>query len=62
MNDTLNLAFNSLNDEELYDLFRHPPSETNFSSHSPSYVSYENDIAQQFNLSSEELNYDFDSN
>ena len=43
-------------------MFRHPPSETNFSSHSPSYVSYENDIAQQFNLSSEELNYDFDSN
>ena len=62
MTDVINLAFNSLNNDEFYDLFRHTLSETDSSSQSSPSASYENNIAQQFNLSAEELNYDSDLN
>ena len=60
MTDIINLAFNSLNNDELYDLFGRPSSETESSNHSPTPTSYEANIAQHFNLSSEELHYDTD--
>ena len=58
----INLAFNSLNNDELHELFRRPLQDTDFNIHTSSSLSYESDIAQQFNQSSDELNYDSDSN
>ena len=43
-------------------MFRLPLSDTEAGSNSATSISYENNIAQHFNLSSEELNYDSDKN
>ena len=61
MTDMINLVFNSLNNDELYDLFRRPPSETELSNHNSTSTTYEDNVAQHLNLSSEELNYETDS-
>ena len=61
MANTLNAAFNSLNNDELFDILRRPLSNAEPSNHNTSSATYEKNIAQNFNLSSEELNYDNDS-
>ena len=63
MANTINAAFNSLNNDEFFlNILRRPLSTTESSSHNTSSASYENNIAQNFNLLSEELSYDNDSN
>ena len=63
MANALNTAFNSLNNYDSFflDILRRPLSNAESSNHNTSSATYENNIAQNVNLSSEELNYDDDS-
>ena len=62
MSNSVNHGFNSLDDDDLFDLFRQPSAEILSNNTNTSSNSYENIVVQNINSSSNEMSYDLDIN
>ena len=62
MANSVNLGFNSLDDDDLLDLFRRSPCEISVNNINESSNSYENTVVKNINSSSNELTYNLDFN